>query len=69
LNCIIKNYARFRCEIKARVATAKRPFSWKKIRFTSKLDLYLRKKLVKCFIWNTALYGAKTWTLTYNKKK
>jgi hypothetical protein len=23
----------------------------------------LRKKLVKCYIWNTALYGAETWTL------
>jgi hypothetical protein len=23
----------------------------------------LRKKLVKCYIWSTALYGAETWTL------
>jgi hypothetical protein len=22
-----------------------------------------RKKLVKCYIWNMALYGAETWTL------
>jgi len=27
------------------------------------LDLELRKKLVKCYIWNIALYGAETWTL------
>ena len=27
------------------------------------LDLKLRKKLVKCYIWSIALYGAKTWTL------
>jgi hypothetical protein len=27
------------------------------------LDLNLRKKLVKCHIWSTALYGAETWTL------
>jgi len=26
------------------------------------LDLKLRKKLVKCYIWNIALYGAETWT-------
>jgi len=26
------------------------------------LDLNLRKKLVKCYIWSTALYGAETWT-------
>jgi hypothetical protein len=26
--------------------------------FTSKLDLELRKKLVMCYIWSIALYGA-----------
>ena len=31
--------------------------------FISKFDLNLSKKLVKCYIWSTALYGAKTWTL------
>jgi hypothetical protein len=35
----------------------------KKTLFTSKLDLELRKKLVKCYMWNIALYGAETWTL------
>jgi hypothetical protein len=30
---------------------------------SSKLDLNLRKKLVKCYIWSMALYGAETWTL------
>jgi hypothetical protein len=27
------------------------------------LDLELRKKLVKCYVWSIALYGAETWTL------
>jgi hypothetical protein len=38
--------------------------------FTSKIDLELRKKLVKCYIWSIALYGAETWTLqaVYKKK-
>jgi hypothetical protein len=31
--------------------------------FTSKLNLSLRKKLVKCYIWSIALCGAETWTL------
>ena len=31
--------------------------------FTSTMDLELRKKLVKCYIWSIALYGAETWTL------
>ena len=35
----------------------------KKALFTSALDLELRKKLVKCYIWSIALYGAETWTL------
>jgi hypothetical protein len=35
----------------------------KKTLFTSKLDLNLRKKLVKCYIWSITLYGAETWTL------
>jgi hypothetical protein len=28
--------------------------------FTSKMELEIRKKLVKCHIWSTALYGAET---------
>jgi len=31
--------------------------------FTSTMDLKLRKKLVKCYIWSTVIYGAETWTL------
>jgi hypothetical protein len=27
------------------------------------LDVKLRKKLVKCYIWSIALYGAETWTI------
>ena len=39
-----------------------RQHSTKKTLFTSKLDLNLRKKLVKRCIWCVALYGAVTWT-------
>jgi len=35
----------------------------KRALFTSTLNLKLRKKLVKCYIWSMALYGAETWTL------
>ena len=41
----------------------KAAFNKKKILFTNKLDLNLRKKLVKCYIWSMALYGAETWTI------
>jgi hypothetical protein len=51
------------CEIKSRIAMANAAFSKKKTLFTSKLDLNLMKKLVKCYIWSAALYRAETWTL------
>jgi hypothetical protein len=41
---------------------AKAAFNKKRTLFTSTLDLELRKKLAKCYIWSTALYGAETWT-------
>ena len=42
---------------------AKAAFSKKNTLSTSKLDLSLRKKLIKCYILSMALYGAETWTL------
>jgi hypothetical protein len=42
---------------------AKATFNKKVTIFTRKLDLNLRKKLVKCYIWSTALCGAETWAL------
>ena len=42
---------------------AKAAFNKKKTLFTSTLDLELRKKIVKCYTWSIALYGAETWTL------
>ena len=42
---------------------AKAAFNKKRTLFTSTLDLELRKKLVKYYVWSIALYGAETWTL------
>ena len=42
---------------------AKAAFIKKRALFTSTLDLNLRKKLVKCYVWSMVLYGAETWTL------
>jgi hypothetical protein len=53
----------FTSEIKSRIAMAKAALNKKKTLFTRKLDLNLRKKLVKCYIWSIALFGAETWTL------
>jgi len=45
------------------VVMAKAIFNKKKALFTSKLNLNVRNKLVKCYIWSTTLYRAETWTL------
>jgi len=63
LGSILTNDGRCTCEIKSRIVMAKAAFNKKKTHFTSKLDLKLRKKLVKCYIWSMAFYGAETWTL------
>jgi hypothetical protein len=59
----ITNDGRCTCEIKSRIAMVKAAFNKKKNLFTSTLDLNLRNKLVKCYIWSMALYVAETWTL------
>jgi hypothetical protein len=69
LGSMITNDAGCTREIKSRIAMIKAAFNKKKNLFTSKLDLNLRKKLVKCYIWNIALYGAETWTLRKADKK
>jgi hypothetical protein len=60
---ILTNDGRCTCEIKCRIAMTKAAFSKMRALFTGTLDLELRKKLVKCCIWNIALYGAETGTL------
>ena len=60
---VITNGARCTQEIKFRIDMANAAFNKKKTLFTSKLDLKIRKKVVKCYIWIIALYGPETWTL------
>jgi hypothetical protein len=63
LGSILTNDGRCTCEIKCRIAMAKAAFNKKRTLFASTLNLELRKKLVKCYIWSIALYGAETSTL------
>jgi hypothetical protein len=58
----IIDYERFTCEIISRIPTSKAAFQKKKTLFRRKLDLNLRTKPVKCYIWSIALYGAESWT-------
>ncbi|KAJ4428078.1 hypothetical protein ANN_24092 [Periplaneta americana] len=48
---------------------AKEAFNSKRSIFCGPLEKELRKKLVKCFVWNVSLYGAETWTLRRSEEK
>ena len=63
LGSMLTNDGRCTCEIKSKIAKEKAAFNKKRALFTSTLDLKLRKKLVKCYIWSIALYGAEIWML------
>jgi len=63
LGSVLTNDGRCTCEIKCIIPMAKAAFNKKRALFTSTLDLKLRKKLVKCYIWSIALYGAESWML------
>jgi hypothetical protein len=63
LGSILTNDGRGTCGMKCRIAMAKAAFNRKWTLFTSTLDLKLRKKLLKCYVWSIAIYGAETWTL------
>ena len=48
---------------------AKEVFNMKRSIFCGPLEKYLRKRLVKCFVWSVASYGAENWTLRRNEQK
>jgi hypothetical protein len=48
---------------KFRTTMAKEALNKKKVLFTRKMVLNLRKKQVECYIWSTALYGVESWSL------
>ena len=60
LGSMLTEDVRCTCEIKSRIAMAKAAFNKKQNLFTSKLDVNLRKKLMKCYVWSIALCGAET---------
>jgi len=50
LGSVVTNDVRCTREIKSRIAVEKAAFNEKRALFTSKLDVNLRKELVKCYI-------------------
>ena len=63
LGSMLTNDGRCTCEIKSTISMAKAAFNETKTLFISTLELNLRKKSVKCYIWSIALYGVETWKL------
>ena len=47
--------------MKSTISMTKTAFNKKKVLFTSKLEVNLRKKLSKCYIWSTSFYGTEIW--------
>ena len=56
LGSMLTKDGRYTCEIKSRIVMVKAAFNKKKKLFTSTLDLNLRKKQVKCYIWNVVFW-------------
>jgi hypothetical protein len=63
LGSLLTNDGRCTYEIKSKVAMEKAVFNKKRAVFTIKIDLELRKKLVKCYIFIVALYNVENWAL------
>jgi hypothetical protein len=52
-----------------RIAMVKVAFNRKIPLLTSKVNIELRKKLVRCHVWSIALYVSETWTLRKLEQK
>ena len=62
---VIKYDARYTGEIKCGIVMAKAAFKMNQALFTNKLELHVRKKPVKCYMWSVALCGAETGTVLH----
>lgn len=57
-------------EIKIRIAQAKTAFGkMRKILTNLSMNMNLRLRLMKCYVWSTLLYGSETWTMKKDMKK
>ena len=56
-------------EIRSRIEMVKKVFMEKKKPFTGKMNLELKKRIMKCLVWSVTLYAAETWTLTQTDRQ
>ena len=69
LGCHVSSNLNCCQEVMQKIAMAKEAFNRKRSIFCRPLEKELRKRLVKCFVWIVALYGAETLTLRRNEQK
>jgi len=70
LGSLITSDCRCDKEIKRRIVLAKKAFTEKKnILADKKLNLKLRIRLLKCYVWSTLLYGCESWTISSSCKR
>jgi hypothetical protein len=63
LGSVLTNDGKCTCEFKSRIAMAKLHSTRRGLFLLACWNYKMRKKLVKCYIWSVALYGADTWML------
>ena len=63
LGSVISEEGYYEKEIHSRITLAKMIFMDKKRLFTGKLNLELKKQIIKCLVWSVELYAVETWTL------
>ena len=54
---------------KMRIAIAKEAVNRKMSLLTSNLNIELKKKLVRCYVWSIVLYSSETWALRKLERK
>ena len=56
-------------EIWSRIEMEKKVLMEKNKLFIGKMNLELKKRIMKCLVWSVALYAAETWTLTQTDRR
>jgi len=57
-----------RKKLRAELGWRRKFFHDKRKLFTGKMNLELKKRIVKCLIWSVATYTAETWTLKRSRQ-
>jgi hypothetical protein len=69
LGSYITSDCRSQIEVRKRIAMGKKAFNKKKVLLTHRLNLELKKRIIKTVVWCVVLYGCETWTLRKDEMK